>query len=107
MFYVQDDDKFLNDVFVQLMDESISDEKRRDLVMFLKEFCNFSQNLQPQGKEAFYKVSSYSWWSLSGRVLCENWRLMPAKNAVSKSPCCVADSVHPGHPAGPGDHPGM
>lgn len=55
---IQDDDKFLNDVFVQLMDETITEEKRRDLVMFLKEFCNFSQNLQPQGKEAFYKTLS-------------------------------------------------
>ncbi|KAF4532184.1 hypothetical protein B566_EDAN002246 [Ephemera danica] len=68
---IQDDDKFLNDVFVQLMDETISEEKRRDLVMFLKEFCNFSQNLQPQGKEAFYK--------------CVSVGLMPAKMQSQRS----------------------
>lgn len=39
------------------MDESTPDPKRRDLVLFLKEYCNFSQNLQPQGKETFYKVT--------------------------------------------------
>jgi protein phosphatase 4 regulatory subunit 3 len=55
---LQEDDKFLTAVFVQLMDESLEPAKKRDLVLFLKEFCNFSQNLQPQGKEAFYKTLS-------------------------------------------------
>lgn len=27
-------------------------------MLFLKEFCNFSQNLQPPAKEAFYKTLS-------------------------------------------------
>lgn len=53
---IQDDEKFLTELFRQLTDEATSDSKRRDLVLFLKEFCNFSQNLQPQGKEAFYKT---------------------------------------------------
>lgn len=53
---IQDDDKFLTELFRQLTDEHTPDEQRRDLVLFLKEFCNFSQNLQPQGKEAFYKT---------------------------------------------------
>ncbi|XP_068981969.1 serine/threonine-protein phosphatase 4 regulatory subunit 3 [Bombus flavifrons] len=53
---IQDDEKFLSELFHQLTDEATSDSKRRDLVLFLKEFCNFSQNLQPQGKEAFYKT---------------------------------------------------
>lgn len=55
---LQEDDKFLTAVFVQLMDDSLDPAKKRDLVLFLKEFCNFSQNLQPQGKEAFYKTLS-------------------------------------------------
>lgn len=38
------------------MDENTSKEKRRDLTMFLREFCNYAQNLQPQGKENFHKV---------------------------------------------------
>ncbi|KMQ95894.1 serine threonine-protein phosphatase 4 regulatory subunit 3-like protein [Lasius niger] len=53
---IQDDEKFLTELFRQLTDEATLDSKRRDLVLFLKEFCNFSQNLQPQGKEAFYKT---------------------------------------------------
>ncbi|XP_046402598.1 serine/threonine-protein phosphatase 4 regulatory subunit 3 isoform X1 [Ischnura elegans] len=55
---IQEDGKFLNELFAQLTDESTLDEKRRDLVLFLKEFCNFSQNLQPNGKETFYKTLS-------------------------------------------------
>ncbi|CAB3383793.1 Hypothetical predicted protein [Cloeon dipterum] len=55
---IQEDDKFLTAVFVQLMDEALEASKKRDLVLFIKEFCNFSQNLQPQGKEAFYKTLS-------------------------------------------------
>ena len=30
--------------------------KRRDLVLFLKEFCTFSQTLQPQSRETFFKT---------------------------------------------------
>jgi hypothetical protein len=29
-------------------------------VQFLKEFCNFSQNLQPPQKEGFFRVSIFS-----------------------------------------------
>ncbi|XP_013184311.1 serine/threonine-protein phosphatase 4 regulatory subunit 3 isoform X1 [Amyelois transitella] len=53
---IEEDDKFLTDLFKLLMDDKTSDTKRRDLVLFLKEFCNFSQNLQPQDKDAFYKT---------------------------------------------------
>ncbi|XP_034249426.1 serine/threonine-protein phosphatase 4 regulatory subunit 3 isoform X1 [Thrips palmi] len=53
---IQDDEKFLTELFGHLTDESTEESKRRDLVLFLKEFCNFSQNLQPQGKELFYKT---------------------------------------------------
>ncbi|XP_044581321.1 serine/threonine-protein phosphatase 4 regulatory subunit 3 isoform X2 [Cotesia glomerata] len=53
---IQDDERFLTELFRQLTDESTLICKRRDLVLFLKEFCNFSQNLQPQGKEAFYRT---------------------------------------------------
>lgn len=56
---VQEDEKFLTELFGHLTDESTEESKRRDLVLFLKEFCNFSQNLQPQGKESFYKVCSH------------------------------------------------
>ncbi|XP_052744005.1 serine/threonine-protein phosphatase 4 regulatory subunit 3 isoform X2 [Bicyclus anynana] len=53
---IEEDDKFLTDLFKMLMDDKTGDTKRRDLVLFLKEFCNFSQNLQPQDKDAFYKT---------------------------------------------------
>ncbi|KAH8406985.1 hypothetical protein KR222_003336 [Zaprionus bogoriensis] len=53
---IQEDERFLVDVFSLLTDPSTSDVKRRDLVLFLKEFCNFAQNLQPQGKDSFYKT---------------------------------------------------
>ncbi|GBP04120.1 hypothetical protein EVAR_74851_1 [Eumeta japonica] len=53
---IEEDEKLLTDLFKLLMDEKTSDSKRRDLVLFLKEFCNYSQNLQPQDKDAFYKT---------------------------------------------------
>lgn len=55
---IQDDEKFLNDLFTQLTDENTPEVNRRDLVLFLKEYCNFSQNLQPPGKESFFKTLS-------------------------------------------------
>ncbi|EDV90676.1 GH14264 [Drosophila grimshawi] len=53
---IQEDERFLVDVFTLLTDLSTNDAKRRDIVLFLKEFCNFAQNLQPQGKDSFYKT---------------------------------------------------
>ncbi|KAH8251817.1 hypothetical protein KR038_008991 [Drosophila bunnanda] len=53
---IQDDERFLIDVFAVLTDSATGDTKRRDTVLFLKEFCNFAQNLQPQGKDSFYKT---------------------------------------------------
>ena len=38
------------------MDDETDDSHRRDLVLFLKEFCTFSQTLQPQNRESFFKV---------------------------------------------------
>nr|CAG4634634.1 EOG090X01QS [Alona affinis] len=53
---IQDDEKFLNELFTHLTDETMELAKRRDLVLFLKEFCTFSQTLQPQSREAFFKT---------------------------------------------------
>lgn len=52
------DEKFLGELFAQLKDDATDDEKRRDLVLFLKEFCTFSQTLQPQAREKFFKALS-------------------------------------------------
>lgn len=54
---IQQDDKFLKELFRQLTDESPAlKEKRRDLVMFLKELCTFSHTLQLQNRELFIKT---------------------------------------------------
>ena len=54
--FFQDDEHFLQQLFSQIQDEKVDDTRRRDLVFFLKEFCTFSQTLQPQGRETFFKV---------------------------------------------------
>ncbi|XP_015790026.1 serine/threonine-protein phosphatase 4 regulatory subunit 3A [Tetranychus urticae] len=55
---IQEDDKFLRELFAQITDESTDVDKRKDLVLFLKEFCTFSQTLQPQARENFFKALS-------------------------------------------------
>lgn len=53
---IQEDEKYLVDLFAVLTNPSTEDSQRRDIVLFLKEFCSYAQNLQPQGKDAFYKT---------------------------------------------------
>uniref|UniRef100_A0A4W3GQJ7 Protein phosphatase 4 regulatory subunit 3C n=1 Tax=Callorhinchus milii TaxID=7868 RepID=A0A4W3GQJ7_CALMI len=53
---LQEDEKFLTELFAQLTDEATDDDKRRELVNFFKEFCAFSQTLQPQNRDAFFKT---------------------------------------------------
>ncbi|EJW78478.1 hypothetical protein WUBG_10613 [Wuchereria bancrofti] len=56
---LQDDKQLLKDLFDQLKDPATTTERRKDLTMFLKEFCSFSTSLQPngpQGRENFYKL---------------------------------------------------
>ncbi|KAL8612838.1 Serine/threonine-protein phosphatase 4 regulatory subunit 3A [Nucella lapillus] len=55
---IQEDVKFLTTLFAQLKAEDTSEEHRRDLVMFLKEFCTFSQTLQQPSRENFFKTLS-------------------------------------------------
>lgn len=55
---IQEDEKFLPELLSKLTDESTPESKRRDLILFLKEYCNFSQTMQPHGKESFYKTLS-------------------------------------------------
>ena len=55
---ILDDDRFLADLFNQLKDARTTEERRKELVLFLKEFCQFSQTLQPQSKDSFYKTLS-------------------------------------------------
>ncbi|XP_052275212.1 serine/threonine-protein phosphatase 4 regulatory subunit 3A-like isoform X2 [Dreissena polymorpha] len=55
---VQEDEKFLLQLFASITSEKTAEDSRRDLVHFLKEFCTFSQSLQPQSKESFFKTLS-------------------------------------------------
>lgn len=61
MTLIKNDEKFLKELFRQLTDESPSfAEKRRDLVLFLKELCTFSHTLQLPNRELFVKtLNSY------------------------------------------------
>lgn len=52
---IQEDEKYLDDLFSLLSDINTPLDKRRDSVLFLKEFCSYAQLLQPHAKEAFYK----------------------------------------------------
>lgn len=52
---IQEDDKYLDDLFALLSDINTLLDKRRDAVLFLKEFCSYAQLLQPHAKEAFHK----------------------------------------------------
>jgi len=53
---IQEDEKFLTELFQQLTDDKTECDRRRELVLFLKEFCTFSQTLQPQARESFFKT---------------------------------------------------
>lgn len=53
---IQEDDRFLKTLFAQIKDPSTATARTRDLVLFLKEFCTFSQTLQPASRDGFFKA---------------------------------------------------
>jgi len=55
---IQEDEQLLTRLFSQLSTKEVSVSQRRDLILFLKEFCTFSQTLQPPNRENFYKTLS-------------------------------------------------
>ncbi|KAB7496413.1 Serine/threonine-protein phosphatase 4 regulatory subunit 3 [Armadillidium nasatum] len=57
---IQEDERFLSELFHQLSssEDEVPLQKRKDLVLFLKEFCTFSQTLQPINRETFFKTLS-------------------------------------------------
>ena len=71
---LQEDEKFLSSLFSQLTDDETDDEKRRELVLFLKEFCTFSQTLQPQNRDSFFKVKFYYSFNVSC-FLCKHFAI--------------------------------
>ena len=58
MSHQQEDDKLLQQLFALIADDELDDGRRRDLVLFLKELCAFSQTLQQDSKNVFFKVSA-------------------------------------------------
>ncbi|KAK2149303.1 hypothetical protein LSH36_455g01017 [Paralvinella palmiformis] len=56
---IQEDEKFLPSLFEVLTSDETDDEKRKDCILFLKEFCTFSQTLQAHNRDAFFKILSH------------------------------------------------
>ena len=56
LYFLQEDEKFLTELFTQLTDSKLEEVRRKELVLFLKEFCTFAQALQPPGRESFFKT---------------------------------------------------
>lgn len=53
---LQEDNKFLEDFFINLCDEETSPERKGQLVQFLKELCSLAQPMQHVSREEFFKV---------------------------------------------------
>ncbi|XP_068683456.1 serine/threonine-protein phosphatase 4 regulatory subunit 3-like isoform X2 [Montipora capricornis] len=56
---LQEDDKFLADMFLQLTDEDTLEERRKQLVSFLKELFSFSLHFQLHQKDEFFKALAH------------------------------------------------
>lgn len=84
---LQEDEKFLSELFAQLTDEATDDDKRRDLVLFLKEFCTFSQTLQPQCRESFFKVGAPLLRSTGSQSHCRKLRVAIKSESVMEWAC--------------------
>ncbi|XP_075813506.1 protein PPP4R3C1-like [Microtus pennsylvanicus] len=53
---LQEDEMFLLEIFAQLEDKIVGDERRCELLFFLKEFCEFAMTLKVLEKEALLKT---------------------------------------------------
>ncbi|XP_031230828.1 protein PPP4R3C-like [Mastomys coucha] len=53
---LQEDENFLLEVFAQLKDNTVGDERKHELLLFFKEFCAFAKTLQSQDKNALIKT---------------------------------------------------
>lgn len=69
LFCVQDDESLMRSLFQQLLDDETDDAARRNLIKFLKEFCNFSTSLQPSERDHFFQVREY-WLQLNCLHVC-------------------------------------
>lgn len=53
---LQSDDKFLPQIFEQLKDKTIDNNRRQELLGFLKEFSAFAQILKPRSKDTLFRT---------------------------------------------------
>lgn len=53
---IQENGEFLQELFNQIISNETGLERKRELVLFLREYCLFSQTIQPKQREAFFKT---------------------------------------------------
>lgn len=53
---IQEDSEFLQNLFNQIISSETGLERKRELVLFLREYCIFSQTIQPKQRENFFKT---------------------------------------------------
>lgn len=53
---IQENAEFLQNLFNQIISGETSTERKRELVLFLREYCIFSQSIQPKQREGFFKT---------------------------------------------------
>ena len=53
--HLQNDTEFLNSLFNILADARASPEKKREVVLFVQEFCTIAKNLQMASRAEVYK----------------------------------------------------
>lgn len=53
---IQENEEFLQNLFNQIISNETGLERRRELVLFLREYCIFSQTIQPKQRDCFFKT---------------------------------------------------
>lgn len=53
---IQENGEFLQNLFNQIISNETGQERKRELVLFLREYCIFSQTIQPKQRESFFKA---------------------------------------------------
>lgn len=53
---IQENESFLQTLFNQIISNETGTERKRELALFLREYCMFSQIIQPKQRESFFKT---------------------------------------------------
>lgn len=53
---IQENEEFQRDLFKQIISNETGLERKRELVLFLREYCIFSQTITPKQRESFFKT---------------------------------------------------